>query len=344
MKNNQNQKGIISIIAMLIGIFALGLVAITARGVAQQYTLNNDNVSTYQAFYAAESGAEEGAYQFVHAPDESPYTGGTLAILINDTSAEITVTSLPFSAAIINGGASKNDNSRQVFYHVLKYPDGPAFSYGLYTPHIVEVSGNVTVNGNVFAADGVNPEGDPLGSAEINGDIVDDQIPYPPQIESGPYYNAAILGGTFLDNANNAEAYLEEAAGEVTAFVYVDNAEKMDLQYANLRGTLWVTGDLKITGGTFNSVEPYVVIVVEGDLEIVGNVVINGIVYVKGNTKIGAGTVEIFGSLICVGDMSVIDISGNITVTYDPNIVNFWEDLVGSSHPYPPKIDRWDER
>jgi len=341
MRRNE-QKGVISIIAVLsIGIFALGASLIAARGVLQQLVTNRGNVSTYQAFYTAESGASEGAYQFLKS---DTYSGGTLAVL-NNTSADISLISA-FGVATITGDSQKDGNFRRVFYEVAKYLEGPTFSYGLYTPYIVEVSGNVTVNGNVFAAEGVNPEGEPLGSAEINGDIIDDQTPYPPKIESGPYYDAAISGGTFFNNANSAEAYLEGTTEEMTAVVFVDNAgkSKMDLQDANLRGSLWVTGDLKITGGTFNSIEPWLVIVVEGNLEVVGNPVINGIVYVKGNTTIGAGTVQIFGSLVCVGNTSIIDVSGNITVTYDENIATFWEDIVGLNHSYSPKINRWDER
>ncbi len=343
MKNTNEQQGFISIIAVLgVGIFSIALALNMTGGVIQQLVQSRNNVSTGQAFYSAESSALEGTYQVFKSAD---YSGGTAPVLNNSTSA-IILSDGDFGRTDISGESIMGDTKRIVSYALLRYPEGDAFSYALYTPSIIDVSGNATINGNVFAAGGVNPTGDPMGSAEINGDTIDDQDPFPPSINDAEYYIQAVANGTYFDDVSNAQTYLEDNA-EDGDIVFVDNldGDRMIIGSAEFyfKGSLWVTGDLKITGGTFDSVEPYVLIVVEGDLELVGNPTINGIVYVKGNTVIGSGTVNIFGSLICVGDYSVIDVSGNITVTYDPHIVNFWEDIVGLEHSYEPVILGWNE-
>jgi len=343
MKNTNEQQGFISIIAVLgVGIFSIALALNMMGGVLQQLIQSRNNVSTNQAFYAAEASALEGTYQAFKSAD---YSGGTAPVLNNSTSAIILLDG-DFGRTDISGESIMGDTKRIVSYALLRYPEGDAFRYGLYTPHIVDISGNATVNGHVFAADGVNPTGDPMGSAEINGDVIDDQIPHPPIINDAEYYLQAVANGTYFDNVSDAETYIDENLqdGDI---IFIDNidGDRMIIGSTEFyfKGSLWVTGDLKITGGTFDSVEPYVLIIAEGDLELVGNPTINGIVYVKGDTTIGAGTVNIFGSLICVGDTSIIDVSGNITITYDPHIVNFWEDIVGLEHSYEPVILGWNE-
>lgn len=346
MSRNKKQQGIINIITVLsIGIFVLMSGLLVAQGVLQQLIENRNHISSFQAFYTAEAAAKEGVYQIINEPPQPvvPYNGGTL-IVLNGTTPNTSIDSLDFGDAIISGDANRNGIYREVLYLLLRYPEGKAFSYGLYTPYAIQVSGNATINGNVFATNGVNPDGEPLGSAEINGDIVSGLEPILPQVDDQKYRDAALgPDGKFFNNVADAEQYFQDNP-VINNFIFVDDATgKMNIQSTDFAGSLWVTGDLKITGGTFNSVKPYILIIVEGDLEVVGNPVINGIVYVKGSTTIGTGTVEIFGSLICVENTSVIGVNGNITITYDPNIINFWEDIVGLSHVYAPVILNWNE-
>lgn len=76
-------------------------------------------------------------------------------------------------------------------------------------------------------------------------------------------------------------------------------------------GTVWVDGDAKITGGTFGSMDTtfdlsgndgsddseFTILIIDGDLDLSGNAVINGLVYVTGELKI-AGTPTVNGTVI----------------------------------------------
>jgi hypothetical protein len=352
----KNQKGIISIIAVLsIGIFALSTALIMAKGVLQQSATNHNNTSTYQAFYTAESGAGEGAYQFMNAPDDSPYTGGTLATLINDIPAEITVTSLPFSAAIINGKASKNDNSRNVLYYAIKHPEAPAFSYGIYTPYKIELNGHVTVNnGNVFAGEevccgGFKADGNcdkPYPENNCSNVSTDDVIKNeenttPPSVDLQPYKNAAIANSSYFEQKTDIpNKYFKTPKNGV---IFVNNSLTISESNAKITGALYVRGNLDLSGGTFTATDNYFAVIVEGDLKITGNAAINGVLYVKGNTEIGSGNVTINGSLICAGNTSLINAGGNLTVNYDTSLSNVWDDFVGLMLNAAPEIDRWNE-
>jgi len=350
------EKGVISLIAVLsIGMFALGTSLIVARGVLQQLVVNRSNVSTYQAFYAAESGAEEGAYQFVHAPDDPPYTGGTLATLINDTSAEITVTSLPFSAAIINGGASKDDNSRNVFYYALKHPEAPAFSYGIYTPYKIELSGHVTVNnGNVFAGEEVccggfkadgscdKPYPENNCSNVSTGNVEKNQDTTSPSIDSQPYKDAAIANSSYFEKKTDVpNKYFKDSK---TGVIFINDSFSISESGAQVDGALWINGDLDLSGGTFSATDNYFAIIVTGNLKISGNATINGVVYVNGDTEIGSGNVTINGSLICAGAASLINAGGTLTVNYDSDLANVWDDFAGLTLNAAPEIDQWGEK
>jgi hypothetical protein len=75
------------------------------------------------------------------------------------------------------------------------------------------------------------------------------------------------------------------------------------------------TSPLKLTGGQIGGPGESVILVVKGNLEIVGNVTIWGTVYAD-NMDFGRGTATIVGSLIAQGE---VDLTGTVQIYNDPS-------------------------
>jgi len=342
----KEEKGVISIIAVLsIGIFALGTSLVLAQGVLQQMTINRSNVSTYQAFYTAESGASEGVYKFKtdssYRDENETFSG------VNGLTANISADHIVNGYATIISGSVNGNNHRNVKVTLRNFPDeeGFAFDYGLYTPQIIDFHGNVTINGPVFATNGT--EGEESGSVDVSGPIIEGQTAELPEIDAAPYI-AESQPDTHFTNVVQAQEYIKDNPG-INKVIFVDDTSLMKVQNINLNGTLWTNGNLKLSsGGTITAGANHIALFVGGDLEITGGVTINGIVYVLGETTIGAGNVVINGSLISMGGAG-IDVGGTFTVNYQSSILDFWQDLVGleddSSYDldFQPEFDNWNE-
>ena len=350
MKKEQ-EKGIISIIAVLsIGIFIMGTSLVLAKGTLQRTVINRSNVSTYQAFYAAESAMNNGVYNFVNNPSYRDTTD-TLSD-VNDLDANIIVGNLHNGYATVIGNASNNKVYRKTIATLCNFPQETefVFDYGIYTPQIIDMNGSVFVDANVFASEEFYCKGkidNTKCEGSITGEIIEYQSYDVPTFNQEVYYNLAVSTNTYFENAGNAKNYIEGSPAS-NVVVYVENSNRMLVgkNNTNFTGSLWVTGDLKITGGTYTAPEGFLAIMVEGDLEIAGNATINGIVYVKGTTEIGAGGATINGSLISIGSVNIL---GNLTVNYEPNILNIWQQLVGLEENdlydtnFQPQISNWNE-
>ena len=239
---------------------------------------------------------------------------------------------------------------------ITVFAEGEAFNYATYSEEDLGIAGNTTINGNIFTNGDVEFSGH---SAEINGDAfaagtIDegnisgatepgaDPIP-PPQIDSAPYKILAETAGTYFDDANDAEDWFGiNTEGvvfidDITHETHLTNSDK-------LLGTLAATGDVQLSGGTYTTADAdRPVILVEGDLEIAGGAVINGLVYVRGSTTFGAGNNIINGSLISVG--GVTDLFGNTTINFDEDYVANWQDLEGlnQTSSEDPRVLFWGE-
>jgi type IV pilus assembly PilX-like protein len=90
----------------------------------------------------------------------------------------------------------------------------------------------------------------------------------------------------------------------------------------------WVSGDCQINGGTLGAISsPIILVIDDGELDVAGNAVINGIVYLFDNPDNVAtpsadlhGTTEIVGSF--VSDVGGADMSGSYSVVYNPNLID----------------------
>jgi len=349
---NKNQKGVISIIAVLsIGIFALGTSLMVAKGVLQQLVVNRNNVSTYQAFYTAESGANEGVYRFINDEsyrDQTDTLSGTDSP--NDLTANISAGHFVNGYATIIGDSSSNDNFRKITTTVRNYPDDPAFvfNYGLYTPMVINMNGSASISGDIFAYEEFYCKGKEDNAKcedNINGDIIEYEDYEFPEFEEKLYPTEK--------NFCDAIDYLE--GKHVEDFVHIGSAEckkggkpvNRVINNIDLKGALKVDGDLKLTGGLIEATDDYLALIVNGNLELTGGITIKGVIYVTGETEIGTGGAEIDGSLI---SLQQIKITGNLEIDYDESILDIWQDLINQEdgpdlyNDFVPEIDRWDEK
>lgn len=69
---------------------------------------------------------------------------------------------------------------------------------------------------------------------------------------------------------------------------------------------------------TYGTSTSPVIVVFDGDFRIQGNVTIYGVVYVRGNFEIGAGTPRINGAIVSEKTTTVTTLTGNSTFAYNP--------------------------
>jgi len=336
----KKSPGIVGLVIVLgVGFVALigGITA--ARGTLGQFVQQRNIVSGDQAFYTAESNATEGLFQLLHS-SQSTYSGGD-GILLNDVStARIETESVTCADTRVRGIADKRKNHREVVAVVRMFPECLPFQYAVFTPNELDLNGNATVNGSAFATNGI----DLSGSAEINGDTIEGTTSPVPQFDGDPYRDAATVGGTLFTNPADAESYLSNQTRNAVVFVDSPGTVHITGNNTDLTGSLWVEGDLELNGGHFVGDGSYAALVVRGDLTLTGNSHIEGIVYVIGSTTVGAGTIIIDGSLISIGETNVTNILGNVTVNYDPSLLDIWEDTIGlEPSDFPPEILSWGE-
>jgi hypothetical protein len=381
MRFYRKDKGIISLVAILtIGLLALSAVTISLMGALKELTKNRNNIKGEQSFYTAEAAAREGVYQYKQNPNS--YTqditipfkiidqSGELVFLNTSTDQQITIKPVtpatwPYGEVI---GVAANDmpngtTSRKIIFTTTVFPEGEAFNYAAYAENTIDLTGNATINGDIF----VNNTATGSGSADINGNVflantINDEDKEdleksiseeyslfsdvkrisPPIIAIQPYREIAEINGTFFTDSKDLNS-------ENTGVIFIENETEKDIVVNNsVTGALVVNTNgkkLKLTGGIYTASSDYPAVVVEGDLSISGGTIIYGIVYVKGSTSFGAGNNTINGSLLCTGETTVTDITGRTTINYDPTYTSDWQDLLGlyKTSQENPKITSWRE-
>lgn len=351
------QKGIVSLTVIFgVGIFGLAAALASSLGALSQLHANRNVALSHNAFYAADAAGREGAYQYLNA--SAPWTGGAFPVLNSGTTSSIAIQELAWPYEEIRGTAQSGQAHRTAFYTVTVFPEGFAFDHAVYTQNELTLAGNALINGDVFANTSIDFKGNSLidGNAYSPGEITDtdnisgdafsgvDPIP-PPQIDTQSYEAAASVAGTLFADAGDAETFVNNQTQ--TAVVVVTSSAKTNVQGNNtsLTGSIVTFDDLDITGGTYTASGNYAAIVVLGNLKIAGGATINGIVYVAGSTSFGGGNNTINGSLISVGGANSTDLTGNVTITFDPVAAANWQQLEGlvTTSNEDPEIVKWGE-
>lgn len=361
--STNNQKGVIMLFTILgVGSLALGAALTVAIGSLTELAKNRNTISGDQVFYTGEAAVSEGAYRYLSASSFAATAGQA----INNT-ATSTVEVIPLSWPYVKarGRAANARTHRGVVRVITLYPEGLAFDYAVYAQNDLAFGGNMIVNGNVFANNGI--DGGNSNGVEINGDaftpedIDDDKnniegmsvtgvnpIP-PPVIELDPYRDAALaaLPSTYFATSSDAVTYVHgNSLDNVIIFIDDEDTEAV-IGNSNtaVTGSIAKVGDLHLKGGIYSAIDTYVAIYVTGDLRITGGTTINGIVYVTGNTSFGGGNNVINGSLISAGGASVTDLTGTMTINFDPSVYDTWPSLTGlnTTSTSAPEIILWEE-
>jgi Tfp pilus assembly protein PilX len=88
-------------------------------------------------------------------------------------------------------------------------------------------------------------------------------------------------------------------------------ANSLDQVYNNIgsaegkSGVVWIDGNITMNGGTYGTSINPVVLIINGNLDVQGNPVVNGLLYVTGQMD-AAGTVKVLGSVIVEGNPSMV--------------------------------------
>lgn len=97
--------------------------------------------------------------------------------------------------------------------------------------------------------------------------------------------------------------------------------------------SIWIdqtSGKATINGGTIGSSTNPVILIVNGQLDITGNVVIYGIIYAVGQSETDVtGTVNIYGALITADQVTL---RGNTQVTYSPTVLSNLKNQTSTSY------------
>lgn len=366
-KKLQANSGIISLLTVMgVGIFALAAALTFATDVLVEANKNKNTVSGDQVFYTAEFHNSEGAYQYIQS---QTYGGGTPSQNPNGTiSGEIEIIPATWpgdpngSPYTYSKGISDNPQTHRVSKKVITvFPEGEAFNSAVYAQDDLNIGGNATILGNVFANGDVDftgasaeVDGDVYSVGEIDanssnytGDIIEgvSSIP-PPEIDVDPYRVDAIANGTYFILAGAAEAVVQNNTTNGVVMVE-DLANETKIQGAStiINGSLVVTGDLELKTGTITATNDYAAVVVLGNLRITGNITVNGVIFVSGETTFSAGTPVINGSLISANGVNSTNITGNVTINYDPNIADTWKNITGlnTTSVSDPVVIEWGE-
>ena len=359
----REERGVVMLFTILgVGALALGATLTVALGILGEFSKRRNTVSGDQVFYTGEAAVSEGAYRFLTASSYLATAGQTLN---NTATSSIVVEPLVWPYVRARGKAANEKTNRAVSRIITSFPEGFAFDYAVYAQNDLTFGGNIDVNGNVFANDGIDFNGN---SAEINGDAFSpesiedtdnisgtmvtgvDPIP-PPTINPEEYRLAAQAidpetgTSTLFFDVNDASAYLNGENRDAVVFVDDTAQTKIQGNSTNLVGSLVTMGDLGITGGTYSATGSYAAFVVYGNLKIAGGTTINGIVYATGSTSFGGGNNVINGSLISAGGASVTDLTGTATINFDPVIAANWQNITGldTSTTSSPEIILWEE-
>ncbi len=373
MKTLTTQQGSITLgLVFGLGMLGLGIAAATMTFSTSAISNNSNAAQGVRSLVTADAATREGVYRAIDSVSGTnvTFTGASIPLLNNSDTAAVTVSGT-WPLIDIRGEADNARTTRKVVATLDLFPSAFAFDQAVYTHGQLNVTGNVTIEGDIYATNGI----DVGGSADIDGDAhspqtIDDvhgritgttnethPVIEPPEIDYTLYQAQAIIDGTYFTGPSasaNAEAFIK-GNQNLNKVVYVDGPVSISgggggPNATKLTGTLVVNGNLDIRQGTFeigddSDHDSPLVIYVNGNLNLEGNVAMNGIVFVDGITTYGNGTPEITGALISTAGTNEAAGNGNITVTYDPVIGAAWQNILGldTESGTDPMVKNWHE-
>ena len=244
------------------------------------------------------------------APDDLRRTGIWSCGWSNDRNARKGVATLslgipsvanpPTNPLTSRGGVDTNGNAE--VYNAFN-------NLTIWTGSDLSIAGNP---GNTYISDSpdevtdpanwVHDEDDYLRTTDMNRqgpDVVDRDLQISEANLSGDDFFRNFMGQNPSQYRDTVPTILDPDVGDI------DGAENE---------VIWFSQDTSFDGGQFGSRDNPVVIVVDGNLDMAGNVDIYGILYVREELD-GAGTLNVFGSTIVEGDTSI---GGTPSFIFDP--------------------------
>ncbi len=341
-------------VVLVIGLFALA-VALTVTGqMVAEIVKGTNTISGDRSFHTAEAASREAIYQHINYGFEGTdnFSVPVNEIQETDISFEIAPSVLGWAYREIEGDA-RNISYRKVKNTLLLYPSALAFDHAIYSEGNLTIRGNISIIGNVFSNDSVSCVGNAHnvdGNASAVGSIGNncntnssspgsESIP-PPFIDPW-YYDDPSIKTCESDAANVISDCL---SGPTTGVIFInDPGNTAVLNGIALTGTITVIGNLQLGGNSeitalSDPESDPTAVVVHGNLSILGDTEIHGLIYVTGSTTFAGGSPEIYCSIISVGGMGnvagtpriehvpLLGSPGGFDTTIDPRIINWQEE------------------
>lgn len=306
-----NKKGLV-LSLVLIFLLILVLIATTFIVLANnEIRIARQQTDSLKAFFLAEAGIEKALFEL---PRNTNYTGeqDTLGEGVYD----VTVSPPNGVRQIDSTGYISNKTSPRAVRQIRVMAKEQTHSItlgaaltGLTSGKDIWVRGTANIDGKTVAGIEV-PDRDVIdkgGSAIISGnpDILEE---VPPATFEEIFGLTEAQMKAFAAVYNNPSNNFPDPANGIT---WIDGNANYTKKGWSGKGILIVTGDLKLTGGTFE-----------------------GVIYVKGSLDGQAGNSDVRGAIVMGGEARI---SGTSSIIHDPT------EITNASNSYPYKIDTWQE-
>lgn len=352
MKQKFSQRGFATLtIAMALLIAMTYLVLFSAQSSYFEQKMNANSYKARQAFEAAQAGLDLGIVNFLNSPSSIVNNNGTInadnatfsgTLPNNNSTYEVTYSSIQNSPSIIQiTSIGKNDDTTAQHTVAQQFILKPAITTDIPTLPLTSV-GTVSLTGNVRVSNTTSSTSKTIwsgSSVTLSGSVdtvtasgVSSTANNPPKSDivqsanslsnltsseffknvfgmSMPTYQS--LASTTFSNSTNTN-YNSQLNGLQNQFIYINQTNN---------STASLSGNTVIGSAT----KP-IVLVVNGALQVSGNVAIYGIVFSSSSTQ-ASGNVSINGALM---SGSTISASGSAQVTYNSSILNAIKNNIGS--------------
>jgi hypothetical protein len=374
MKSTQLQQGSIVLgLVFGLGVLGLGIAATTLTFSTSAVTNHTTASAGVRSLVTADSITREGVYQVLQAG----YSSNDIVDFKNSNPEFklLNLTSLSTDSAEyhasgtwpiieVTSTSSNPRTTRKVVVTLDLFPSAFAFDQAVYSHGQISANGNLTINGNAYATNGIALS----GNANINGDAYsplamnsntknrisgesyeNSSTIIPPTIATSSYKVLAQSANTYFTDISLARTYIQgNPAGFPVVFVESPNELSLNANSLAFFGTIISTGGFSMNGGTISanpSGDPLAVYS-GGNAAIRGNATINGIVYIDGTTTFGNGTNRINGTLLSTQPSSTLSVNGNAMVTYNATYGKNWQNITGldTESGTAPMVKNWHEQ
>jgi len=349
-----------------LGILGLGIAATTMIFSTNAITNHSTASAGVRSLVTADAATREGVYRVLDSVSgmNVSFTEANLPLLNMSNDTGVTVTG-SWPVLTVHGTANNNRTTRKVVAEIDLFPSAFAFDQAVYTHGTLSVTGNVQINGNVYATQNItlgsaaskitgnaySPNAvNPFNNSSISG-TTNDKHPQidPPSINITTYATEALSNGTYYSSSESTIAANTIKNNTVSGSYFIEDSVTITGNNTDFSGVLIVTGDLTLNGGRFqtdSSASNPLILYVGGNLSLSGNVEIHGIVYVAGETTLGSGSPTIHGSIISVNSLNKATGGGDITINYESAYAESWQNITGldTESGTAPKVKNWHEQ